>query len=104
MQPLPVLDAACVDGARFFFGVQQPQGEAVDGLFTLDEMLDPETEAPPEEHAAASVEVIQQGSRNDTLSAYALKVLKAKGADDGTAANYSTPRPRSACRRWTMRR
>ena len=81
----PYYDAACVDGARFFFGVQQPQGEAVDGLFTLDEMLDPETEAPPEEHAAASVEVIQQGSRNDTLSAYALKVLKAKGADDGTA-------------------
>lgn len=81
----PYYDSACVDGARFFFGVQQPQGEAVDGLFTLDEMLDPETEAPPEEHAAASVEVIPQGSRNDTLSAYALKVLKAKGADDGTA-------------------
>lgn len=81
----PYYDAACVDGARFFFGVQQPQGEAVDGLFTLDEMLDPETEAPPEEHAAASVEVIPQGRRNDTLSAYALKVLKAKGADDGTA-------------------
>lgn len=81
----PYYDSACVDGARFFFGVEQPQGEAVDGLFTLDEMLDPETEAPPEEHAAASVEVIPQGSRNDTLSAYALKVLKAKGADDGTA-------------------
>lgn len=81
----PYYDAACVDGARFFFGTECPQGGAVDGLFTLDEVLDPETEAPPEEHAAASVEVIPQGSRNDTLSAYALKVLKAKGADDGTA-------------------
>ena len=81
----PYYDGACVDGARFFFGTECPQGGAVDGLFTLDEVLDPETEAPPEEHAAASVEVIPQGSRNDTLSAYALKVLKAKGADDGTA-------------------
>lgn len=81
----PYYDSACVDGARFFFGVEQPQGEAVDGLFTLDEMLDPETETPPEEPAAAFADVIPQGSRNATLSAYALKVLKAKGADDGTA-------------------
>ena len=78
-------DAACVDGARFFFGTEQPQGEAVHGLFTLDEILDPETETPPEKPAAAFVDAIPQGSRNDTLSAYALKVLKAKGADDGTA-------------------
>lgn len=81
----PYYDAACVDGARFFFGVQQPQGEAVDGLFTLDEMLDHETEAPPEEHAAVFADAIPQGSRNDTLSAYALKVLKALGADNGKA-------------------
>lgn len=81
----PYYDSACVDGARFFFGVEQPQGEAVHGLFTLDEMLDPETETPPKEPAAAFADVIPQGSRNDTLSAYALKVLKAKGADDGTA-------------------
>lgn len=81
----PYYDSACVDGARFFFGVEQPQGEAVDGLFTLDEMLDPETETPPEEPAAAFADAIPQGSRNDTMSAYAMKVLKAKGADDGTA-------------------
>lgn len=81
----PYYDSACVDAARFFFGVEQPQGEAVDGLFTLDEMLDPETETPPEEPAAAFADAIPQGRRNDTLSAYALKVLKAKGADDGTA-------------------
>lgn len=81
----PYYDAACVDGARFFFGVQQPQGEAVDGLFTLDEMLDPETETPPEEPAAAFADAIPQGRRNDTLSAYALKVIKALGADDGKA-------------------
>lgn len=81
----PYYDSACVDGARFFFGVEQPQGEAVHGLFTLDEMLDPETETPPEKPAAAFADAIPQGSRNATLSAYALKVLKAKGADDGTA-------------------
>ena len=81
----PYYDAACVDAARFFFGTEQPQGEAVDGLFTLDEMLDPETETPPEAPAAAFAEAIPQGSRNDTLSAYALRVLKAKSADDGTA-------------------
>lgn len=81
----PYYDAACVDGARFFFGTEQPQGEAVDGLFTLDEVLDPETEIPPEKPAAAFADTIPQGSRNDTLSAYALKVLKAKGTDDGTA-------------------
>ena len=38
----PYYDAACVDGARFFFGTECPQGGAVDGLFTLDEVLDPE--------------------------------------------------------------
>ena len=81
----PYYDSACVDGARFFFGTEQPQGEAVNGLFTLDEVLDPETETPPEEPAAAFADIIPQGSRNDTLSAYALKVLKALGADNGKA-------------------
>lgn len=74
-------DPACVDSARFFFGVEQPQGEAVDGLFTLDEVLDPETESPAE----SPTEGIPEGSRNSTLSAYALKTLKALGADDGKA-------------------
>lgn len=77
----PYYDAACTDSARFFFGVEQPQGEAVDGLFTLDEVLETTAEDAAERPAAA----IPEGSRNNTLSAYALGLLKRLGADDGQA-------------------
>lgn len=77
----PYYDAACVDAARFFFGVEQPQGEAVDGLFTLDEVL----EVAAEDAAERPAEAIPEGCRNSTLSAYALSLLKRLGADDGQA-------------------
>lgn len=77
----PYYDVACVDAARFFFGVEQPQGEAVDGLFTLDEVL----EVTAEDAAERPAEAIPEGSRNNTLSAYALGLLKRLGADDGQA-------------------
>ncbi len=77
----PYYDAACVDSARFFFGVEQPQGEAVDGLFTLDEVL----EVTAEDAAERPAEAIPEGCRNSTLSAYALSLLKRLGADDGQA-------------------
>lgn len=80
-QRFPYFDSACTDAARFFFGTEQPQGEAVDGVFMLDEMLDPAAEEPPQRTA----EGIPEGSRNNALSAYALRVLKALGADDGQA-------------------
>ena len=71
----PSFDNNAVDGARFFFGVKNPQVEYFAGEKTIDEFL-------ASELAAADFKLpkkILTGSRNNTLLSIALKALKRFG-------------------------
>ena len=60
----PLFDPNALDGARFFFGTEEPDVTLVDGTIPLDEFLDA---AESEAAFAALDDVIPEGSRNSTL-------------------------------------
>lgn len=73
-------DPNCKDIDRFYFGVANPQGEAVPGTLTVDQFMERQSAAPAALPAAKGRE-IPAGERNATLSAYAFTVLKKFGPE-----------------------
>lgn len=76
----PYFDPACKDLGRFYFGVANPQGEAVPGTLTVDQFMERQSAAPAALPATKGKE-IPAGERNATLSAYAFTVLKKFGPE-----------------------
>lgn len=78
-------DPACSDLARFFFGVEHPEGEAVPGDLTLDQFMERQTLAPSAPAGlpatAGTGQLIPAGQRNATLSAFAFTVLRRCGPE-----------------------
>lgn len=74
-QAYPFFDCNALDGARFFFGVENPQVEVYEGDSTIVEILDEDDFAKWEE----SLEQIGEGSRNTTMSHAAGKLIKRYG-------------------------
>ena len=74
-QAYPFFDSNALDGARFFFGVENPQVEVYEGDSTIVELLDEDDFAKWEE----SLEQIGEGSRNTTMSHAAGKLIKRYG-------------------------
>lgn len=79
----PYFDAQALDGARFFFGTEDPQVDFFPGTITLGECLDcyyPEDEfAGLPDAAMRGNSTIPEGNRNQTLSVFAGKILKRYG-------------------------
>lgn len=74
-QAYPFFDSNALDGARFFFGVENPQVEVYEGDRTIVEILDEDDF----EKWEASLEQIAEGSRNTTMSHAAGKLIKRYG-------------------------
>lgn len=74
-QAYPFFDSNALDGARFFFGVENPQVEVYEGDSTIVELLDEDDFAKWEE----ALEQIGEGSRNTTMSHVAGKLIKRYG-------------------------
>ncbi len=79
----PYFDPACKDLGRFYFGIENPQGEAVPGTLTIDEFMKHQSvaSATPAALPTAKEREIPAGERNATLSAYAFTVLKKFGPE-----------------------
>lgn len=84
----PYFDAQALDGARFFFGTDDPTVDFFPGTITLNECLDsyyPEDSfANLPDGTPQGRTVIQEGSRNRTMSVFAGKILKRYGDNDQT--------------------
>ncbi len=82
----PFFDDNAVDAARFFFGSKCTENDVVwhDGFLQIDEDLD-ETDMLEQEEAAMPIYMggsITEGSRNNTMSHFAGRVLKKFGITD----------------------
>lgn len=82
----PFFDDNAVDAARFFFGSKCTEEDVVwhDGFLQIDEDLD-ETDMLEQEEAAMPIYMggsITEGSRNNTMSHFAGRVLKKFGITD----------------------
>lgn len=98
-------DPNAKDAARFFFGVENPQVEYIEGKTLLaDFMKSVSVTTEKAEHSAENKEkgntltnnkVIPEGCRNNTLISYAASVLKRYGNTDNTA--YDLYIKRSEC-------
>ena len=87
----PYFDAQALDGARFFFGTEDAQVDCFPGTITLNECLDayyPADDFAEMPDRASRESVIQEGSRNRTLSVFAGKILKRYGDSDQTHALF----------------
>lgn len=75
-------DGNALDAARFIFGADA--GEVVwhEGWMTIDEEVEPDYEEPKNEDAGSGTGPILEGSRNNTMSRFAGRVLKKYGATD----------------------
>jgi len=78
----PYFDTRALDAARFFFGTQNSQVEIFDGPMTLTTFLNDEDFDSDLGDGQYGHTVIEQGSRNATMSLYAGKVLKRYGNTD----------------------
>lgn len=78
----PYFDTRALDAARFFFGTQNAQVEIFDGPMTLTTFLNDEDFDSDLGEGQYGHTVIEQGSRNATMSLYAGKVLKRYGNTD----------------------
>lgn len=83
----PFLDDNAMDAARFFFGSSCDADDIIwnEGFLQIDETLDEEDyieEAVEKEEYQTGGGVIHEGSRNNTLSLFAGKVLKKFGITD----------------------
>ena len=82
----PYFDPCCDGRARFIFGVENPQGEAVPGDLTLDDFLaqhtTPVANIPAVLPASTGAErIIPAGERHDHMVSLATKLLKKCGPD-----------------------
>ena len=75
-------DGNALDAARFIFGADA--GEVVwhEGWMTIDEEVEPDYEEPKNEDAGSCTGPILEGSRNNTMSRFAGRVLKKYGVTD----------------------
>lgn len=75
-------DGNALDAARFIFGADA--GEVVwhEGWMTIDEEVEPDYEEPKNEDAGSGTGPILEGSRNNTMSRFAGRVLKKYGVTD----------------------
>lgn len=75
-------DGNALDAARFIFGADA--GEVVwhEGWMTIDEEIEPDYEEPKNEDTCSSTGPILEGSRNNTMSRFAGRVLKKYGVTD----------------------
>lgn len=87
----PFFDNNAVDSARFFFGSEVDAADIVwnEGFLQIDETLD-ETDGLEEEYEKQMpvYGTILEGSRNNTMSHYAGRVLKKYGISDKAYALY----------------
>lgn len=89
----PGFDANACDASRFIYGVEHPQPLAYPGERCIDEYLQPEAVAvkpqpEPPQPGRIGAGVIPEGARNNTLSAFALSVLKRYGEGDRAEAAF----------------
>lgn len=79
----PYFDTKALDSARFFYGTENPRATFFPGTITLNECLDmyyPDSEGCDDwDMGATSGGVIEEGSRNSTMSHFAGRVLKRFG-------------------------
>ena len=75
-------DGNALDAARFIFGADA--GEVVwhEGWMTIDEEVEPDYEESKNEDTGSSTGPILEGSRNNTMSRFAGRVLKKYGVTD----------------------
>lgn len=75
-------DGNALDAARFIFGADA--GEVVwhEGWMTIDEEVEPDYEESKNEDTCSSTGPILEGSRNNTMSRFAGRVLKKYGVTD----------------------
>ena len=75
-------DGNAIDAARFIFGADV--GEVVwhEGWMTIDEEVEPDYEEPRNEETGSNSGQILEGSRNNTMSRFAGRVLKKYGVTD----------------------
>ena len=77
----PYFDTQALDAARFFYGTQDAQVELIQGDRNLTDFLNTaDFEALPDAHAAQTT--IPAGSRNNTMSRFAGRILKKYGLTD----------------------
>ena len=81
----PFFDTQALDASRFFFGTNEAEVEWHDGLL-LDEWMDGADDSfwELEEHR----DTINEGSRNNTMSRFAARVLKRYGETDEAKAVF----------------
>ena len=87
----PYFDPQALDGARFFFGTDDPQVDFFPGTITLNECLDsyyPEDSFADMPDIQRSSFSIQEGNRNRTLSVFAGKILKRYGDEEHTHERF----------------
>ncbi len=87
----PYFDTQALDGARFFFGTNEPQVDFFPGTITLNECLDmyyPEDDFSSLPDGTPKPRTIQEGNRNSTLSVFAGKLLKRCGDTDETHQRF----------------
>lgn len=78
----PAFDSDALDAARFMYGVSHPQPEFYPGEICIDTFMDQMKKQLEDEES-----VIPVGTRNPTLSRFALTKLKRYGEDDEQAYN-----------------
>lgn len=76
----PYFDPACKDLGRFYFGVANPQGEAVPGTLTVDQFMERQSAAPAALPVPAKPVKVWAG-RNDCLKSVAFAQLCRCGPD-----------------------
>ena len=85
----PYFDTKALDAARFFFGTKEPEVEIFDGPMTLTTFLaDDDFDANMDSGSYGDI-VIPEGSRNDTLSHYAGRILKRFGNTDDAHKHFA---------------
>ena len=85
----PYFDTKALDAARFFFGTKNPQVEIFDGPMTLTTFLaDDDFDADMDSGRYGDL-VIEEGSRNATMSHFAGKILKRYGNTEEARKHFS---------------
>lgn len=80
----PFFDDNALDAARFFFGSQVDAGDIIwnEGFLSIDETLDDTGHSEEEDEIPTASGAILEGSRNNTMSHFAGRVLKRHGVCD----------------------
>ncbi len=84
----PFFDKKALDSARFFYGTEAPEVLFHQGAITLNECLDCYYPDDPFANMPDSRSVIPQGSRNDRMHDFAVRVLKRCGETSEAKRSY----------------